>query len=240
MKKITKMNETAWVLGIVFCSLGVALCTKASFGLSMIAAAPYVIHLKLINCFPWYSQGTSEYIWQGILLVIICLSVGKFKRKYLFSFASAVIFGLTVDMWLWVLGGNGVYGTMQVRIAAFVCGEALTALAISLYFRTYMPLQMYELLVVELAEKFGIDKNKMKLYNDAAMLFVSIVLALVLNKSFNGLGAGTVIITLVNAPLIGFFGRIEDRLFDFSPRFERLEKVLKICNIKRNNVKKIN
>ena len=39
MQKIEKMNEIAWPLGIIFCALGVALCTKASFGLSIIAIA---------------------------------------------------------------------------------------------------------------------------------------------------------------------------------------------------------
>ena len=215
MKKITKMNEAAWILGIIFCSLGVVLCTKAGFGLSMIAAVPYIIHVKMINFFPWYSQGTSEYIWQGILLLMMCLAIKKFKWKYLLSFAAAVIFGFAVDFWLKVIGGGAVYATIPARIAAFIAGEVFTALAIAFYFRTDMPLEMYELVVVEIADTYKLDKNKVKFVNDAAMLILSVILALTLNKSFKGLGIGTVIITLVNAYLIKILGNMLDRVFVF-------------------------
>lgn len=228
MKKITKMNEAAWVLGIVFCSLGVALCTKANFGLSMIAAMPYIIHIKMISFFPWYSQGTSEYIWQGILLVIMCLSVRKFKVKYLLSFAAAVIFGFAVDMWLGILGGNGAYERMAVRVIAFIIGESVTALAVAFYFRTDMPLQMYELFVVEIADTYKLDRNKVKFCNDAAMLVLSVAAALLLNKSFAGLGAGTVIITLVNAYLIKKFGELLDKIFVFDARFDKFIKAVSL------------
>lgn len=228
MKKITKMNEAAWVLGIIFCSLGVALCTKANFGLSMIAAMPYIIHIKMISFFSWYSQGTSEYIWQGILLVIMCLSVRKFKIKYLLSFAAAVIFGFAVDMWLGILGGNGAYESMAVRVIAFIIGESVTALAVAFYFRTDMPLQMYELFVVEIADTYKLDRNKVKFCNDAAMLILSVAAALLLNKSFAGLGVGTVIITLVNAYLIKKFGELLDKIFVFDARFDKFIKAVSL------------
>ena len=88
MKKITKMNEAAWVMGIILCAFGVALATKANFGLSMIAAPPYIIHLFMRNFFPWYTQGTSEYLWQGVLLIFMCIIVRRFKVKYLLTFVS--------------------------------------------------------------------------------------------------------------------------------------------------------
>ncbi len=226
MKKIGKINELAWVLGIIFCSLGVCLCTKANFGLSMIAAPPYIIHLKMVQLFPWYSQGTSEYIWQGILLVIMCLIIRRFKFRYLLSFAAAVIFGIAVDAWLRIFGGNAAYENMAVRIIAFLLGESVTALAIAFYFRTDMPLQMYELIVVEIAAKFGLDKNKAKLGNDIIMLALSVILALGLNHSFKGIGVGTIVITAVNAKLIAIFGNVLDRFFTFEPRFEKFTKAI--------------
>lgn len=221
MKKIGKMNEMAWVLGVVLCTLGVCLCTKANFGLSMIATPPYILHLKLIKFFPWYSQGTSEYIWQGVLLILMCIGVQRFKARFLLSFVSGVIAGVVLDAWITLFGGNGAYTEMSVRIAAFVAGELITALAIAFYFRTSMPLQIYELIVVEVADRFKLDKNRTKLYNDIIMLALSFVFALLLNGSFRGIGYGTVIITLVNAQLITLFGKLLDRIFTFEPRFER-------------------
>ena len=99
-RKIGKMNEAAWVIGIVVCALGVALCTKADFGLSMIAAPPFIFHYALRGVFPWFSQGTAEYVWQGVLLLLMCLAVRRFRWRYLLSFGTAVIAGLCIDGWL--------------------------------------------------------------------------------------------------------------------------------------------
>ncbi len=226
MRKMTKANELSWLLGIVLCSLGVALCTKANFGLSMIAAPPFIIHLKFFEIFPWYSQGTSEYIWQGFLLVVMCVIVRKFKWKYLLSFAVGIIFGLFLDFWLALFGSNVPYESMQIRVIAFVIGEMVTAVAVAFYFRTSLPLQIYELLVVEIAEQFNFDKNKTKLANDIIMLVVSLVLAMLLNRNLRGIGIGTVIITVVNAKLIEKAGKIIDKFFGNESKFPRLIKAL--------------
>lgn len=222
MKKFQKMNEVAWACGILLCALGVALCTKASFGLSMIAAPPYIIHVFMQNFFPWYTQGTSEYIWQAVLLIIMCVIVKRFRAKYLLTFVCAVLFGFAVDGFLWLLGGPDVYETMVARILAFILGESITTVAIAFNFRTSMPLQVYELLVTEIAKRYNLNINKVKQANDIIMLALSILLALVLNRSFEGIGIGTIVITVVNAPMIKFFGKVLDKFCDFSPRFPKI------------------
>lgn len=224
IKKIGKMNELAWVIGIVVCCLGVCFCTKANFGISMIAAPAYIIHLWLRDIFPWFTQGTSEYVFQGILFIIMCITIRKFKVRYLLSFGTAVIAGLTIDFWFLILGGNGAYEHMAVRIVAFILGEILSAVAIAFIFRTTLPVQIYELVVCEIAEKFNWDKNKVKLVNDIAFFAVSVILALVLTKGFNGVGIGTVIISFTNAPIITLAGKIIDKHFTFESRFPKLFK----------------
>lgn len=228
MKKLQKMNEAAWLCGVIFCALGVALCTKANFGLSMIAAPAYIIHKFMEAFLPWYSQGTSEYIWQTVLLVIMCIIVKRFKPKYLLTFACAVIFGLAVDVCLFLLGGGAPYESMIVRIIAFAIGEVITAVAIACYFRTSLPLCVYELVVSEISKKYNIEVGKVKQANDIIMLVISIAFALLLTRSFTGIGIGTVVITLVNAPLISFFGKVLDKLCDFSPRFPKLVEFTKL------------
>ncbi len=228
MKKLQKMNEAAWLCGVIFCALGVALCTKANFGLSMIAAPAYIIHKFMEAFLPWYSQGTSEYIWQTVLLVIMCIIVKRFKPKYLLTFACAVIFGLAVDGCLFLLGGGAPYESMIVRIIAFAIGEVITAVAIACYFRTSLPLCVYELVVSEISKKYNIEVGKVKQANDIIMLVISIAFALLLTRSFTGIGIGTVVITLVNAPLISFFGKVLDKLCDFSPRFPKLVEFTKL------------
>lgn len=228
MKKLQKMNEAAWLMGVLLCAFGVALATKANLGLSMIAAPPYIIHIFMENFLPWYSQGTSEYIWQGVLLIVMCIIVRRFKVKYLLTFACAIIFGLAVDGFLWLLGGGAAYETAAARIIAFVISEIITAIAIACYFRTDMPLPVYELVVSEIAKCYSLPINKVKQVNDIIMLVISVVFAFALNRSFQGIGVGTIIITLVNASLIALAGKIMDKYIDFSPRFPKFIEKIKV------------
>lgn len=222
IKKIRKMNEAAWVIGIIVCALGVCMCTKANFGLSMIAAPPYILHVWLRDMLPWFTQGTSEYVWQALVMVIMCVAIRGFKARYLLSFGTAVLSGLALDGWIWIFGGNGAYEEMWLRIVMFVVGELVTTLAVAFIFRTTLPIQIYELAVCEIATKFGFDKNKVKLVNDILMLVVSAIMSFVLTGGLGGFGVGTIIITVVNAPLIAMFGKLIDKMFVFDSRFPKL------------------
>lgn len=228
MKKISKMNEAAWLCGILLCGLGVALCTKADFGLSMIAAPPYILHLKLQTFLSFYTQGTSEYVWQAVLLILLCLIIRRFSPKYLFSFGTAVFSGFAIDFWIFILGGGAPYEALWLRIFTFVLGELITALAIAFFFRTSMPLQIYELTVTEISRVYGQPTAKIKQISDAVMLAVAILFAVFVNRAPDGIGIGTLIITAVNAPLISMFGRILDKLFIFDARFPKLVDLLKV------------
>ena len=222
IKKITKMNEAAWVIGIIVCTLGVCMCTKAGFGLSMIAAPPYILHVWLRDALPWFTQGTAEYVWQALILTIMCVAIRRFKARYLLSFGTAVLAGFALDGWLFLFGGNGVYEELWLRIIVFVLGELVTTLAIAFIFRTTLPIQIYELAVCEIASRFGFDKNKVKLVNDILMLVLSAVLSFALTGGLGGFGIGTILITFVNAPLITFFGKILDKIFVFDSRFPKM------------------
>lgn len=205
-------NVINWVLGMVLCSLGVCFSTKAGLGLSMIGAPPYIIHVWLRDKFPWYTQGTSEYIWEALLLIITIIIVRRFKWKFLLSFGTAVLLGLLIDAWFLVLGGNSIYDSWVVRILAFVAGTLITSLSIAFYFRTTMPLQVYELTVTEISDRYKFDTSKVKWINDIIFLVLAVAMALLLTHSLAGIGIGTVIVTFVNAPLIGFFGKLLDKI----------------------------
>lgn len=226
MKKISKMGELAWVIGTVLCALGVALCTKASFGLSMIAAPPYILHVAISKFWAFFTQGTAEYVWQALVIVVICVIAKKIRLRYFLAFLSAFISGIMIDFWLFVLGGGGAYGDMWQRVVAFVVGECFIALAVAFLFRTYCPMQAVDLIVVEIAAKYKLEINKVKLFNDLILLVISVILTLVLTKSFVGVGVGTLIITAVNSPLIRMFGKLLDKVFDFTPAFPKLKDFL--------------
>lgn len=233
MKKLSKCNELAWVFGVLFISLGVFFVTKGGFGVSMVVAPAYIIHLAVEKVLPWYSFGTSEYILQGVLLLSMCIIIRKFDWRYLLSFLTAVIYGYILDFWFFLSGGSTPFATLPGRIASLAAGVAITSLAIAFFFRTYLPQQVYELFVAQIAAKFGKKTDKVKLIYDVSSLGVAILLAAVVSHRFDDIrftdciGIGTIVCTVFNALLISLFGKLLDKLFGFSPALPRLEKVLK-------------
>ena len=223
MKRIGKMAEIAWIIGTFVCAFGVVMCTKASFGLSMMAAPPYIAHVALVGWLPWYSQGTSEYVWEAVLLLVMFLLIRKFRLKYLLCYLSGVIFGLALDLWLLVLGGGGMFSSLGLRIMGFCCGILCISLSVAFVFRTYLPPQIPELLVMEVAKHFRVDPTRIKLINDITCLVLSFTLSLVFTGGLIGVGVGTVVIALVNAPLIKLWSKLIDKLFTFEPMFPKLK-----------------
>lgn len=228
MKKLTKCNELAFIVGTVFCALGVSLTIKSGFGLSMIAAPPYIIHHKLAHYAEWFSHGMAEALWQLFVMILMVVIVERFNHRYVYSFAVAIIASLLIDFWLLIFGGVHIFESMLARIISFIVGEVITAFSIACLFRTTLPLQIHELIVTEIADKFKIREERVKFANDVILLAVSVILALLLNHSLDGIGVGTVIITIVNAPLIRVFGHFLDKHFEFEAAFPNVTHKLSI------------
>ncbi|MDO4939742.1 MAG: DUF6198 family protein [Lachnospiraceae bacterium] len=207
-----KYNFINWFLGNLFVGLGVCLATKSDFGLSMIAAPPYILHVWLRDSFPFFTQGTAEYVFEAIVLIITCIIVRKFRLRYLLSFGEAVVAGLFIDGWFLVFGGNGAYTSMTLRIIALILGLIMVALGVAFFFRTTLPLQTYELSVVEIARAYNLEQHRVKQVFDAVLLAVSLILSFALTGKLTGIGISTVLAVLVNARIIQFTGRIIDKL----------------------------
>lgn len=233
MKKFNKLNETAWVFGVILIALAVCLVTKGGFGVSMVVAPAYIIHLAAEKFLPWYSFGTSEYILQGVLLAALCIIIKKFNWRYLLSFLTAVIYGYILDLWFLIFGGSQPFFTLWGRIISLACGIALTSFSIALFFRTYLPQQVYELFVAQVAIKYGKKTEKVKFVYDISSLVLGIILAVIVSHSFDDIkftdciGIGTVACTVFNAFLINLFGKLLDKLFGFEAASPKLEKILK-------------
>lgn len=239
MKRIEKSSELLWIFGIVFVALGVAICSKADLGVSMIAAPAFVVSEALSPLCGFLSVGVTEYIIQGIILIILCLTVRRFNWKYLLAFAVAVVYGYTLNLFLWLLSDIN-FESISMRWIMLIVGDVITAFGVACFFRTYMPLQVYELFVAEITDKFSLNINKTKWMFDLSLLVISVTLSLVLfgdassfdwttisHASFHSIGLGTLVTTAINSPIIGLMGKIIDRVFEPSPRFSKLKEHLK-------------
>lgn len=239
MKKVSKSNELLWLFGIIFVALGVAICSKADLGVSMIAAPAFVISDAISSIFSFFTVGVTEYILQGVILIILCVVVRRFHWKYLLAFAVAVIYGYTLNLFIWMLSGIE-FNEVWLRWVMLIVGDIITAFGVACFFRTYMPLQVYELFVAEVADRFGFTIAKTKFWFDMTLLALSILLSVVLftdiktfdwstiyYSSFHSIGLGTLVTTAINSPLIALMGKVIDKIFLPSPLFPRFENLLK-------------
>lgn len=239
MKKVSKSNELLWLFGIIFVALGVAICSKADLGVSMIAAPAFVISDAISSVFSFFTVGVTEYIFQGVILIILCVVVRRFHWKYLLAFAVAVIYGYTLNLFIWMLSGIE-FNEVWLRWVMLIVGDIITAFGVACFFRTYMPLQVYELFVAEVADRFGFTIAKTKFWFDMTLLALSILLSVILftdiktfdwstiyYSSFHSIGLGTLVTTAINSPLIALMGKVIDKIFLPSPLFPRFENLLK-------------
>lgn len=237
LKKIPKTAELMWVLGIFLVALGVTMSKKADLGVSMIAAPTFIVY-EAIKPLWAVSVGTVEYLVQGAILLIMCAVVQRVNWRYLLAFAVAVIYGYVMDMWMLVFK-NVVLTEAYLKWIMLIAGDVMTAAGVACFFRTYMPLQVHELFVAELSDRYSLKINRVKLVFDLSFLVLSVVLALTIFRdantfdwkniattSYHSLGLGTIVTTLINAPIIAVIGKGLDKVFDYTPLFPKLEKLI--------------
>ena len=229
MIKIRKSSELLWVFGIIFVALGVCICSKADLGVSMIAAPAFVIYEAIAPFSSILSIGMVEYIIQGILLIIACIIIRKFRFNFLLSFLVAFIYGLVLDLFLFLFSGVE-FNEVYLKWIMLLVGDIITAFGVACFFRTYLPLQVYEFFVSKVSSTFKISITTIKWCFDISLLILSIIFAFTLfgdvltfdwssiyYSSFHSIGLGTCLTTIINSPIIKLMGKFIDKVFDNTP-----------------------
>lgn len=214
MKKRVLYSELAYLIGLFILAFGTALIEKASFGLSMVVAPAYLIHLKISEFLPFFTFGMAEYCFQGLLIILLCFVLRKFRFSYLFSFVTAVIYGFMLDICMFAatfLSSEG----MPIRICWFVSGIFLATLGIAFLFNTYLSPEAYELFVKKVSQAFGFPLFRTKFIYDLSSLFLSIALSFIFFGKLNAVGIGTVITALLNGKLIGIWSKALTEAIEF-------------------------
>ena len=212
MKKHVFFSELAYVVGLLTLALGTVLMERADFGMSMVVAPAYVIHRKVSETLPFFTFGMSEYVFQAVLLVILAAALRKFKPAFLFSFATAVIYGLTLDLCIRLLAFLPADG-IAARIGYYAAGMLVCALGVSCLFHTYLPPEAYELFVRELAARRGWEIHRVKTVYDLCSALLGVVLSFVFFGfgHFEGVKWGTLLCAAVNLCSRLLEGRFEFR-----------------------------
>ena len=234
-------EEAAYGFGILLMAIGVACVSASNFGYSMIVAPVYLIFAALDGVL---SFGTVEYLFQGALLLLLCLVLRRFCWQYLLSFFTAVLYGYTFDLMRWLVSFVPA-DTLPARILFFAVGTVSISISGALFVRTYLAPEVYELFVCELSIAYAIPFGRVKLTYDCISCVGSILLSIVLfgfgafaerslpalgeailsGYVLEGIGIGTVVAAVVNGPAISLCGRWLDRHF-VRTRNARLAKIL--------------
>lgn len=214
------MSELAYVLALPPLALGVALMEKADFGVSMIVAPAYLLHLKLVTLHPFFTFGVLEYLVQGVLLIALCIVLRRFRPAYLFSFVTAVIYGYLLDACVWLCTPLPI-DAFVLRLIWYAIGTLLCAIGVSLMFHTYLAAEVHELFVKEISARFRLRITRVKTVYDISCALIGVLLSFLFFGlwHFEGVKLGTIVTALINGFLIGQCSKILDRSFTFYDRF---------------------
>lgn len=215
MKKHTFYTEAAYAAGLLLIAAGVSLMEKANFGMSMIVAPAYVLHRWLQPVWGWFTFGAAEYCFQALLLVVMSLALGRFRISWLCSFVTAVVYGFVLDG-IMLLAAPLPTG-MVWRVVWYVLGMAVCSLGVACMFRTYLPPEVYELLVKEGSRRYGVEIHRFKTGYDCASCLLAVVMSFACFGlwQFVGVQWGTILCALVNGWLIGQCSRLLEKCFVF-------------------------
>ncbi|MBQ7302368.1 MAG: hypothetical protein IJW89_02160 [Clostridia bacterium] len=220
MKKQPFYTELSYVFGLIIMAFGATFTAKADFGMSMVVAPAYILHLQVSQWLPWFSFGVAEYCLQGLLVAVTAVLMRKFKRAYLFSFVTAVLYGTFLDGAVALLSALPAEA-LWLRLVWYAVGTLCCSFAVSLFFHTYLSPEAYELIVKEIAAKFHLNVNKVKTVYDIGSTIAAIALSFAFFGFgvFRGMGIGTVVCAVLNGPLIALFSKGLERVFVFKNRF---------------------
>ena len=224
-------SELAYVFGLILLALGTAMMERANFGMSMVTAPPYILHLKISQYLPFFSFGMAVYSFQALLLILLAVIMRRFKAMYLLSFVTAVIYGLILDTSVKFVAhfpGSG----LPSRLIYYVLGMFVCAAGIAFLVFTYIATEAYEMFVDEISVKYRQPIGKVKTIYDVSSCVLGIILSFVFFGlgHFEGVKFGTIFCALINGGLIGLFTQAYQHYFVFKTALPKLRRLYrKLC-----------
>ncbi len=219
-KKKIFYSEAAYLSGLIFLALATALIEAADFGVSMVVAPAYLLHLKLSEFLPFFSFGVAEFTLQVVIISLVAIISRKLKFSYLFSFVTIAVYSVLLDFFIAMLEFLP-KEHLAVRIMIFALGVLICSASVSMLFHTYISPEAYELFVKEVSAKFRLNINKFKTCYDCTSCAIGIIMSFVFFGfgHFEGIKFGTVICALLNGFLISRFSKVYEKNFEFKDKF---------------------
>lgn len=224
-KKLVVYEELMYIVATFMLAFGVAMTAAADFGVSMVVAPAYILSLKVEAL----TFGIAEYVIQGILFIAMCIILRSVKIKFFFAFLSCLLYGVVLDLIRSVVpflnpevcppSGYELYQ----RILLLACGMIIIGFSLAIAFRVYVYPQVNDYFVKVVSKRFKIKLSTFKLIYDFSFLAISIAMTLIFFGNFNGIGYGTIVMTVFNGWLIKFCSKITNSIFEYKPIFKSVK-----------------
>lgn len=227
LKKYPFSTEFAYVCGINLIALGCALSEKSDLGVSVLMAPAYIVYRRVSLSIPAVTYGMAGYGLQMLLLVILGITLRRFRISWLFSFVSALLAAIHLDLFM-ILTEPLAADTLRLRILWYVLGVLLGAAGASMMFHTYIPPEIYELFDKEMAAHFHWNIHSFVTGFHIVSALISVILSFALFGfgEFVGVKLGSLIAALLNGNLIRWFTNLFEKRLLFKDVFT-WRKVLK-------------
>ena len=242
-KKILKgQGELAYLYAVVLLALGTVLCVKANLGMSMIAVPAYCLSALFGGM-----MGFAEYIFQGALLILMCLCARQFKWQYLTSFVTALLYGGILNLFQLALSSFNP-DHPAICIPLFIGGTLLVGLSVALFFNTYLAPTVYDMFVKVLCVRYKLSVKVTKTVFDCCMLLLSVVLAIFVYGVFGngdlgsfwgfvgvirsgGVYIGTVLTVCFNGLIISSFDKLLKKYISFDAKIPKMYALLNYARV---------
>ena len=212
MKPIKMPSIVSLLMGLVIVCYSIPLMLHGGFGISTVSSLPYAV-----SCITdVFTFGQLNYIFQGCILVFILLVTRKFRKVYIASFILSVTYGVGLDVGTEVVM-NYPTDLLVYRVLWFLLGAFLLCLGVYFMVRSSLPIVMDDMMVVAIAEHYGVTFRRVKTLFDMSCIIMSLAVSLVFSHNMGGIGIGTILLALFTGQTIHMIGVVLDPVFDIRP-----------------------
>lgn len=181
-----------FLFGILVMTSGVSLTVKSEIGAGAYDSINFGLsELLKIN--------VSIAIWITSFIVVIITSIIRRSFPKLATFVTAIMIGISTDMWVIIFKIISL-NTIFEKVIAFFTGIVLISTGIAMYIIPKLPANPTDDLMVALTEEKGISIMKAKLLIDTTCILIAFALK-------GPIGIGTIFATVLIGPLIDIINK---------------------------------
>lgn len=171
---MTSKKTTLYILGIILVATGIAALLKASLGLTSIDASCYAL-----SEITGLTVGMAAILFN--LALILLGNIIKFNFKSFISIIVTLVFGITVDLLIWVFSfitGTALMGTI-ITVVSFFMGTLFIPMGAAMMVYSGFPTLAGEVLLVSFKERFKISDGLSKFLLESFLFTLAVLISII-------------------------------------------------------------